>query len=188
MTMVVQEKLYTVDEFWETFGDTKRLELVKGIPTEMAPTSTPHMIVSAWLTYLLTSYVEDHDLGVVTASEGGFVLSTDSPTVRAPDVGFIARARLTGPTPKGFFPGPPDLAVEVVSPNDSATSIHDKVLDYLHAGTRLVWVVYPEAQNVVAYASVDEAHIHDVDAALDGGDVLPGFVLPVRDVFKKLRK
>jgi Uma2 family endonuclease len=186
--MAVQEKLYTVDEFWETFGETKRLELVKGVPTEMAPTSTPHMIVSAWLTYLLTSYVEEHNLGVITASEGGFVLSTDPSTVRAPDVGFIAQARLTGPTPKGFFPGPPDLAVEVVSPNDSATSIHDKVLDYLHAGTRLVWVVYPESQNVVAYTSADKALIFDADGILDGGEVLPGFALPVRDIFKKLRE
>jgi Uma2 family endonuclease len=144
--------------------------------------------VSLRLGHLIFTYVEEHDLGLAVGAETGFLLARNPDTVRAPDVGFVAKARLPDPIPIQYFPGPPDLAVEVVSPNDSATSIHDKVLDYLHAGTRLVWVVYPEAQNVVAYASVGEAHIHDVDAVLDGGDVLPGFALPVRDVFKKLRE
>jgi Uma2 family endonuclease len=186
-TMVVQEKLYTVDEFWETFGSTKRLELVKGVPTEMSPTGEAHMIVAAWLTYLLIAHVEAQDLGVVTASEGGFTLSTDPATVRAPDVGFIGKARLNRPTSERYFDGPPDLAVEVVSPNDLASDIHDRVMDFLNAGTRLVWVIYPRSRTITVYKSESEAHILNADDTLDGGDALPGFTLPVRDVFKKLR-
>jgi Uma2 family endonuclease len=185
--MVVQEKLYTVEEFWETFGETKFIELVKGIPVQMSPSGEAHMLVSAWLIYLLTVYVEDHDLGVVTASEGGYVLSIDPATVRGPDVGFIAKKQLNRPSTERYFPGPPDLAVEVVSPNDTATEVHDKVMDFLHAGTRLVWVVYPPSKTVVVYTPDAEARIYDAEGVLGGGEVLPGFSLPVRDVFKKLR-
>jgi Uma2 family endonuclease len=186
--MLIQEKLYTADEFWETFGETKRLELVKGVPTEMSPTGEAHMIIAAWLTYLLFGYVESHDLGIVTASEGGFILSADPTTVRAPDVGFVAKGRLTEPTTERYFPGPPDLAVEIVSPNDRADEIHNKVMDFLSAGTRLVWVVYPSSKTVAVYPPDSAGHIFTAEDTLDGGSVLPGFSLPVREIFKKLRE
>jgi Uma2 family endonuclease len=186
--MAVQERLYTADEFWESFGDTKRLELVKGVPVEMSPTGEEHSVVSAWIAYLLLSYVETHDLGEVTAAEGGFVVSRDPDTVRAPDVGFVAKTRLAGPTSERYFPGPPDLAVEVVSPGDSASAIHAKVFDYLRAGTRLVWVVYPQSRTVAVYGPDTPTRFLDIDGTLEGGDVLPGLSLPVREIFKKLRE
>lgn len=185
--MAVHEKLYTVEEFWNTFGGTKHVELVKGVPVEMTPTGTSHGAVSMWIGYLILNYVETHDLGMVTAAETGFVLSTDPAIVRAPDVGFIAKARLTSPTSERFFDGPPDFAVEVVSPGDTATDIHDKVMEFLHAGTRLVWVVYPRSKTVMVYKPDADAHIFDANGVLDGGEVLPGFTLPVREVFKKLQ-
>jgi Uma2 family endonuclease len=185
--MAVQERLYTADEFWETFGDTKRLELVKGVPVEMSPTGEEHSTVSAWITYLLISYVETHDLGEITAAEGGFVLSRNPDTVRAPDVGFIAKARLAEPTSQRYFSGPPDLAVEVVSPNDTASDIHAKVFDYLRAGTRLVWVIYPQSRTVAVYGPDTPTPVLDANGTLEGGDVLPGLSLPVREIFKKLR-
>jgi Uma2 family endonuclease len=186
--MAVQERLYTADEFWESFGDTKRLELVKGVPVEMSPTGEEHGVLSMWLGYLLLSYVEAHDLGEVTAAESGFVLSRNPDTVRAPDVGFIAKARLAGPTSERYFPGPPDLAVEVVSPGDSASAIHAKVFDYLRAGTRLVWVVYPQSRTVAVYGPDTPTRFLDVDEMVEGGDILPGLSLPVREIFKKLRE
>ena len=146
------------------------------------------MILAAWLTYLLTAHVEAHSLGVITASEGGFCLATDPDTVRAPDVGFIAQARLTQPTGERYFPGAPDLAVEIVSPGDSASDIHDKVVDYLRAGTRLVWVVYPRSKTVAVYKFGAEGQIVEQDGRLDGADVLPGLSLPVRDIFAKVRE
>jgi Uma2 family endonuclease len=186
--MLVQEKLYTVDEFWEVFGETKHLELVKGVPVEMSPTGEAHGIVSMWLGFLILSYVEQNDLGAVTAAETGYTLSSDPAIVRAPDVGFIAKARLTSPSSEKYFPGAPDLAVEVVSPNDKAGVIHDKVIDFLRAGTRLVWVVYPDSKTVMAYQPDADAHLYASGETLDGGDVLPGLSLPVSDIFKKLRE
>jgi Uma2 family endonuclease len=186
--MLVQEKLYTVDEFWEVFGETKHLELVKGVPVEMSPTGEAHGIVSMWLGFLILTHVEKNDLGAVTAAETGYVLASEPAIVRAPDVGFIAKSRLTGPSSEKYFPGAPDLAVEVVSPNDKAGIIHDKVLDYLHAGTRLVWVVYPDSKTVMAYQPNANAHLYTASDTLDGGSVLSGLSLPVSNIFKKLRE
>jgi Uma2 family endonuclease len=186
--MVVQEKLYTADEFWEKYSSSKRIELMQGVPTEMTPAGTAHGAISMWFGHLILVYVEAHDLGLVTAAETGFVLSEDPDTVRAPDIGFIAKDRLTRPTTERYFPGAPDLAVEVVSPNDKAAEIHGKVIDFLNAGTRLVWVVYPDSKTVMTYKQGAEAHIHDANSTLDGSDVLPGFSLPVRDIFSKLRE
>ena len=185
--MAVQERLYTADEFWETFGDTKRLELVKGVPVEMSPTGEERGVLSMWLGYLLLTYVEAHDLGEVTAAECGFVVSRNPDTVRAPDVGFIAKARLAEPISQRYFPGPPDLAVEVVSPNDTASEIHAKVFDYLRAGTRLVWVIYPQSRTIAVYGPDTPTPFLDTNGTLEGGDVLPGLSLPVREIFKKLR-
>jgi Uma2 family endonuclease len=186
--MAVQGRLYTADEFWETFGDTKRLELVKGVPVEMSPTGEAHGLISAWLSYLILSYSEAHDLGEVTGAETGFVLIRNPDTVRAPDVGFIAKARLSGPTSERYFPGAPDLAVEVVSPSDTASEIHNKVFDYLRAGTRLVWVVYPQSRTLAVYGPDAPTRFLESDGVLDGGEVLPGLALPLREVFKKLRE
>lgn len=186
--MVTREKLITADELLEMPQFEKGYELMKGVIVEMAPSGTEHFILAGWLTYLLTAFVEQNDLGVVGGAEGGFILSADPDTVRAPDVGFIAKARLVTPTPKGFFPGPPDLAVEVVSPGDRAGDVHDKVIEYLEAGTRLVWVVYPSSKTVVVHTPDAETRILHIDGVLEGGDVLPGLALPVRDVFKKLQE
>ncbi|MBN1284241.1 MAG: Uma2 family endonuclease [Anaerolineae bacterium] len=182
-----QEKLITAGEMFETPGFDKGYELVKGEIVKMSPSGTEHMTVAAWLIHLLTLHTEAHDLGDITTSEGGFLLSTDPDTVRAPDAGFIAKARIITPTPRGYFPGAPDFAAEVVSPNDRAKDIHDKVIDYLSSGTRLVWVVYPGSRTVIVYKPAGEAHIFGPDDVLDGGDVLPGLSLPVREIFKKLR-
>lgn len=186
--MFIEQRLYTADEFWEAFGETKRLELVKGVPTEMSPTGEAHGILSMWLGFLILNHVEKHDLGEVMSAETGFILSTEPNTVRAPDVGFVAKERLTAPTTERYFPGPPDLAVEIVSPNDRADDIHNKVMDFLNAGTHLVWVVYPGSQTVAVYHPDSAGHILSAEDTLDGESVLPGLSLPVREIFKKLRK
>ncbi len=185
--MVIEARLYTADEFWTEFGDQKGLELIRGVPTAMAPTGEAHGVVSLWLGYLLMSFVESHDLGELTGAETGFILSRDPYTVRAPDVGFISKTRLTKSTSPKYFEGAPDLAVEVVSPGDGADTVHERVLDFLNAGTRLIWVIYPATRTVLAYGSDSSTSLLDQDGTLTGGDVLPGLSLPVRDIFKKLR-
>jgi Uma2 family endonuclease len=188
--MVTQTKRYTADDLWRVSHQpgAGRFELVKGVLIEMTPTGEAHGVIALWLGHLVLSFVEAHDLGEVTGAETGFRLAVDPDTVRAPDIGFIAAARLTAPTSERYFPGPPDLAVEIISPGDMASDIHSKVIDYLHAGTRLVWVVYPSSKTIAVYTGSTGATILDQDTSLDGGDILPGFCIPVHDVFKKLRE
>jgi Uma2 family endonuclease len=186
--MVIQERLYTADDLWEFShqrGEARRLELVKGEPREMTPTGGLHGVIALEIGYHILHYVKQHQLGYATSAETGFVLAADPYTVRAPDVGFVTKERITGPLPQKYFPFSPDLAVEVVSPSDTAQDIREKVLDFLKAGTRLVWVVYPESKTVDVYRP-DGVQVVDIDGALDGGDVLPGFTLALRVVFESV--
>ncbi len=181
--MAVQEKLITADELLEQSAFEKGYELVKGTVVKMAPSGTEHFFLSAWIAHLLITHVVPNALGRVGGSEGGFLLATNPDAVRAPDVSFVAKARLTTPLPKGYFPGAPDLAVEIVSPSDRASDIHSKVLDYLDAGTRLVWVVYPDTKTTTVHQAGAGAVTLGIGDELDGGDVLPGFKLPAHEVF-----
>ncbi|MEJ2148981.1 MAG: Uma2 family endonuclease [Chloroflexota bacterium] len=170
--MDVQEKLYTVAEYWEVTqqpeNEGKRLELVEGVIIEMPPSSRLNTIIAMRIGHFLSSHViEPRD-------------------VRIPDAAFIAKERvpeLAGTT----FPAAPDLAVEVVSPSETPRSVLDKARAYLAAGTRLVWVVYPEERVVDVHRLSEDGsmNIQTIDAAgtLDGEDVLPGLTLRVRDVF-----
>jgi Uma2 family endonuclease len=103
--------------------------------------------------------------------------------VRAPDTAFVAAARLQGPPSRRFSEAVPDLAVEVVSPYDTAPEVEEKVQTWLQAGVRLVWVVHPSTHSVTVYRSLQDIHALTGDEQLDGGDVLPGFICSVRDLF-----
>jgi len=85
---------------------------------------------------------------------------------------------------EGYFEGAPDLAVEVVSPDDTADAIEDKVIEYLDAGTQLVWVVHPRTRTVTVYRSLKNVRVLTRDEMLDGDDVLPGFTVPVKELFE----
>ena len=115
--------------------------------------------------------------------ETGFRISQDPDTVRAPDAAFICAERAGSELPEGFFPGPPDLAVEVLSPNDRASEVIAKVRDWLDAGCRAVWVVDPKTRTVAVYHGNREAVLLQITDTLGGGDLLPGFVVPVADLF-----
>jgi Uma2 family endonuclease len=129
-------------------------------------------------------FVEEHDLGYVVIATGCILNGKD--TVYAPDVGFIAKARMVDDVPDTFFPFAPDLAVEVVSKNDSYEAVDAKVANYLRYGTRMVIVAYPKTERLLVYTpnGVTILEIHDT---LDGGDVLPGFKVAVRDLFPRKR-
>jgi Uma2 family endonuclease len=186
--MTVQERLYTADELWvlSHADEDKRYELDEGALVEMAPTGDMHGAVSSWVNHLLVDYVAAHDLGEVSGAETGYRLSTSPDIVRAPDVGFVAKKHLKPMTGK-YYTLAPDLAVEVVSPGDSARQIRRKVNQYLAAGTQLVWVIYPEDRDVDVYRPNHDPRTFKVGETLDGGDVLPGFTLLVKDVFARLR-
>jgi Uma2 family endonuclease len=100
-------------------------------------------------------------------------------------VAFVSTARLPADDDRsGFFDGPPDLAVEVVSPRDSFGELAERIEDYLSAGTKLVWIVEPAKQTVTAYGATRRAVVLQCHETLTGGDVLPGFAEPVAQFFE----
>ena len=165
-------------------SEGKRTELVEGELVVMAPAGGRHGRIANTIAYFLTQVSRDRKWGTVFAAETGFLLRRDPDTVRAPDVAFVSSERLgTDEAPAGFLKMAPDLAVEVVSPSDSAAAVQSKVEDWLGAGTRLVWVVYPDTRSVTVYRSLNEAEVLSEPDALDGAPVLPDFALPVSDLF-----
>src|SRR5262245_43246808 len=130
--MVVREQLYTADDLWKMSNDEVWLELDEGVLIEMSPTGDVHAILTAWVTYLIVAFVTVIDLGYVTGAEGGFILFPNKKTVRAPDIGFVSKARMPVLTGK-YFPIPPDMAIEIISPSETASQIRKKVAQYLKA-------------------------------------------------------
>ena len=132
----------------------------------------------------LQVFVKKKRLGKIYASETGFVLTTNPDTVRAPDIAFIRQERVNEVgRSKGFWIGPPDLAVEVISPNDTVGEVEDKVHMWLERGTRLVWVVSPKLCNVTVYRSLTDIEALTEKDTLDGGDVVSGFQIPIAEIF-----
>ena len=123
-------------------------------------------------------------MGTAGVGDVGFVLAVNPDTVRAPDVCFIRREKVpeTG-EPTGFWTIPPDLAVEVLSPNDRYTEVAEKVAEWLAFGVRLVLVVDPRPRTVAVHRPNAPVRILNEDDTLDGEDVVPGWSLPVRAIF-----
>jgi Uma2 family endonuclease len=174
----------TAEELLRMPDDGCRYELVEGELRRMAPAGKPHGVLAIRVTGPLWLHVETHQLGEVCAAETGFRLASNPDTVRAPDVAFISRQRLeeVGEV-EGYWPGAPDLAVEVISPNDPYTEVQGKVLAWLEAGTRMVVVVNPRQQTVAVYRSRTDIAILTETDTLDGQDVVPGWTLPIADLF-----
>ncbi len=179
--MAVQENLMTVEAFWELYAG-KPYELIRGEVVQVMPGVYSHGSIARRVGSQLGLFVDAHQLGDVVGAETGFKLSAT--TLRAPDAAFISNAQLaTLSEPNKYLPFAPDLAVEVVSPNDTATEIQDKVNLYLEAGTPVVWIIYPDLQQVVVHQSNHTSKTVSRGDALDGGDVLPGLTIAVSDLF-----
>jgi Uma2 family endonuclease len=185
--MSVDLRHMTADELFRMPRGHRRHELINGELRDMAPAGFEHGAVVAPLTELLSAFVRKARLGQVLGAETGFILARNPDTVRAPDIAFVCRSRLeqTG-IPAAFFPGPPDLAVEVVSPGDTHEEVEAKVDGWLDAGAQAVWVVNPRRRTVTTYRTRTAVTVLTESDLLDGGSVLPGFSCPVRDLFPRL--
>jgi Uma2 family endonuclease len=180
------ETLITLDEFERLPDDLWRTELVRGRLIREPPAGMDHGRLASRVTLRIAAFVEEHELGEVFTAETGFVLFEEPPTVRAPDVAFVSAARLPSPAGTvGFGHLAPDLAVEIVSPSNTAAEILDKALDYLDAGTHLVWVIEPSRQCIFEYRSRNEIRLLQEGDMLDGYEVLPGFSVPVGELFAR---
>lgn len=186
--MAVQQQTYTVEEFLEIAQqpeyENTRLELLEGELIVMPPSSPLNSEIAGLIVYFFNAYVLPRKLGRVTVTDGGYRIGPR--TTLVPDVAFTLYARdldFLGTVVEGA----PDIAVEVISPCESAQDVRDKVWAYLRAGTRLVWAVYPKIKMVDVYHLAAENQLEvkqlTIDDTLDGGEVLPGFTLPVKDIF-----
>jgi Uma2 family endonuclease len=164
--------------------DGKRYELIQGELHMMSPSGSEHGRIGVRLTWRIAQHVARQGLGVVFAAETGFLLQTNPDTVRAPDLAFVTKARQTAAgSVEGYWPGAPDLAVEVVSPSDSFSEVEEKALAWLAADTCVVWIVDPRQKHVTVYRGRDDIAVLDCDATLAAPNLLPGWQVRVADVF-----
>ncbi|HEX6853639.1 MAG TPA: Uma2 family endonuclease [Candidatus Polarisedimenticolaceae bacterium] len=175
----------SVEDLYALPDDGYARELQAGFLVSEPPAGGRHGDTALALGSALRRHVREHRLGRVLANDTGFVLARRPDTVRAPDVAFVTKERWENYSdPSGFLPGPPDLAVEVLSASNTPGEMHAKVADFLAAGARLVWVVDPEAKTVAVYRTLLAPRFVGLDGVLDGEEVVPGFTLPVAEIFE----
>jgi len=182
MTSTVQPT--TAADLLKMPDDGFRYELIRGELRKMSPAGSEHGRVAVRFAWRLAQHVEANKLGSVYAAETGFLIASNPDTVRAPDVAFVSSKRIeeTGNV-VGFWPGAPDLAVEVISPSDAYTDVEEQAIEWLAAGAMMVLVLNPRKLTVTIYRSLKEILILDEHAVLDIGDVVPAFKVAVKDIF-----
>ena len=179
--MSVETKLMTAEELEAMPDDGKRYELFRGELRTMAPANLWPSIIAMRIGRHLATFVEQHGLGgYVTGADGGFVLASNPDTMFAPDVGYVSKGRAI--PERGIFRGTPELAVEVVSPTDTYSEIEEKVVEYLATGTPVVIVVDRQRRSAFVRTRNSSRRL-TLDDALTAPDVLPGWSLPLRELF-----
>lgn len=184
--MATTSRYVTDEELLQAPRDGRKHERVDG-EMRVSPAGARHGAISLRLGARLLAFVTEHGLGHVLDSSTGFRWPSrmaDRPdNVRSPDVGFVATGRFPDEHPPIGFPAlAPDLAVEVLSPDDRRTEVFEKVGEYLDAGTRLVWVIDPDRRTAAAYRSATDVRVIGETDVLDGEDVVPGFSCLLKDV------
>jgi Uma2 family endonuclease len=206
----VEERLLTAEEFYDLYAG-QDFELVRGRVVEArsglpisgwytqtaealglpvageAMTNPIHGLLQSRLSALLENYLAGSPVGKVVANTG-FILKRNPDITRAPDVAFVTTERIgTNPIPeRGFWEVAPDLAVEIVSPDDRADAAYEKVQEYLRAGVRLVWVIYPRQRKLHRFRPVEVGSLAPDANTLSGEDVLPGFELRLQQLWSVL--
>lgn len=161
-----------------------RYDLIRGVLYSMTPAGGRHGRIAMRIGARLDAFVEERQLGAVFAAETGFLLGRAPDTVLAPDAAFVATERLPlDPDDDGFYAVVPDIAVEVISPSDRTRYVTDKVMAFLEAGARQVWVADPVRKEITVWTPEPAAHVYRLDDTIEGGSVLPGFQIKLADVF-----
>lgn len=182
-TIEVTAEPVTVEQLWRLSTQETKYELINGELVEMSLPGGMHGSISVEIASLLRNFIKAKGKGIVMV-ETGYRLAANPDTVRSPDISFLAAHKIpAGGIPEGYIDGPPDLAVEVVSPNDTAAKIQEKVQDYLAHGVQLVWVIYPQQRQVVAHYPNGTAKTLQAADTLSGETVLAEFSCQVGDIF-----
>ena len=185
--MATQERVYTVDDVWRfELANENPLEkyyLIDGeLCIKMAPSELHGEVASLIATYL-TNFVLERGLGRVGV-EVGFYPADDRRTALLPDVSFVSKARMARRARDSYVPHMPDLAVEVVSPSQPPAQVRRKAETYLRHGSALVWLIDPAAETAEVWRQGSERReVIDREGELSGDDILPGFSLPLRQLF-----
>jgi Uma2 family endonuclease len=179
-----ETKLMTAEELLQMPDDGFRYELVEGELRRMSPAGDEHGRVGMELAIPLGFHVKKNNLGKLYLAETGFLVKTKPDTVRAPDIAFVRMERFQKtPRVKSYREGAPDLAVEVVSPSDTVNEVDQKVTEWLEAGASMVWIINPKPKTITIYRSLTDIITLTEKDTLDGGEVVPGFQIPVAEIF-----
>jgi Uma2 family endonuclease len=182
--MATETRLLSLPEYaaLDEPEDEHLTELVRGVVVREPRPRRRHGVVQAELAYQLKVWAKAR--GAEVTVESGYILSEEPATLRGPDVAVVLERRPAEGAPGGWVRGAPDLAVEVLSPTDASSAMQQKVLEYLEGGSRLVWIVDPEARTVTVHRPDGSANILREHQALSGEDVLPDFSVDVREMFE----
>ena len=180
---MVRTRHTTIEEF-ERFimlpeNEERRFEYIEGDVVEVVSNSYSSE-VAANILIVLGVYVKSKKSGHITGADGGYQVGNDR---YMPDVGFISKKRQPESSRETFIPNAPDLAVEVLSPSDKPRKVRTKIRNYMAAGT-VVWLVDPEEKEIDVCIPGQPEKTLQIGDTLDGGDVLPGFRLAVKDIFE----
>jgi Uma2 family endonuclease len=182
-----EKSLMTVDEFYEFVNrpenQARSFELVRGEVIEVSRPTRPHGRICVNVGYKLEQYARKTRKGNVVCNDTGVVLEQDPGTVRGPDIAYFDDVQHFEDLPKKWGDSVPRLIVEVLSPNDTARYIIDKIADYFRAGVEVVWVIDPDSKRVNVYSKSAGVKTLTEKDPLTGGDVLPGFRCKVADFF-----
>ncbi|MGA7730326.1 MAG: Uma2 family endonuclease [Chloroflexia bacterium] len=179
----IAQRLITAEEFWLLPG-SKHQELIGGEVVETIPPGGIHAEIAGELVRLLRNWFKQ-GRGGYAGVEAGFILARDPDKVRGPDVYFVRPERIPASgVPEAFWPIAPDLAVEVVSPSETADEVREKVRDFLTAGTPMVWTVYPRSREVVVHTADGLARTYADEDVIEFPEVLPGFSCKVAELFE----
>lgn len=186
--MVATPNPITAEQLWTLDLPHKRTELVRGRLIVCEPPGLRHAEIVGRIAYALVAHVRNAPgpsgtVGRVFAGDPGFWIERNPDTVRAPDVAFVSHERLPTAVPVGFAALAPNLAVEVLSPSDRAGTVLAKVADWLSAGAELVWVIDPDRRVARVHRADGSVALVGSQGSLDGESVLPGFALPLVELF-----
>lgn len=187
--MVMERQIISADMFLDIAQsqeyEDRVIELVNGVIVEMSLPNPEHAEILSRLHARVAAYVYENDLGRVAVGDTPFVVERNSEgkdTVRGLDLSFLSKYRAPRPLPRQPMTVMPDLAVEVISPSNEAADIRSKIDQVLRAGASMIWVIYPDLRIVDVHTAIGVTTVNE-EGALSGGDVLPGFELPVSDIF-----
>lgn len=176
--------LMTAEELMQLPDDGFRYELISGELEKMPPPGPPHGRIAFRLAVCLGQFILDHELGEGFANDTGFKLTSKPDTVLAPDFAFVSNETyVEGIKTEGYWPGPPDLAVEVLSPSDRPGKVKQKISRWLSFGTTQVWIVDPKHNSITIYRSEADVTTFSGSDYLEAPDLFPGFRISLDKIF-----